>query len=159
MIELDLRDIHLPESVPWWPLAPGWWLLVLLIILSAVLVWWLRRPRRDPVRRVSLHELARIRSDYRAGMADRQVIAEISGLLRRILISYQGRATTAGVTGDAWRMRLAELAPQCGFSDAQIELLTHARYRREVECDIDALLRSCELWIRALPRGRPHAAT
>lgn len=159
MIELDLRDIHLPESVPWWPPAPGWWLLVLLAILSAVLVWWLRRPRRHLIRRVSLQELARIRRDYSAGMADRQVIGEVCRLLRRILISYQGRATTAGVTGDAWRMRLAELVPQSGFTDTQIELLTRARYRRDVECDIDSLLRACEDWIRALPRGRSHAAT
>ncbi len=23
--ELPLRDLHLPDAVGWWPLAPGWW--------------------------------------------------------------------------------------------------------------------------------------
>ena len=25
--QLDLRDIHLPEAIGWWPPAIGWWLL------------------------------------------------------------------------------------------------------------------------------------
>ena len=27
---LPLRDLHLPEMVGWWPLAPGWWFLIAL---------------------------------------------------------------------------------------------------------------------------------
>ena len=33
----QLRDIHLPEPISWWPLAPGWWLLI--IIALALMVW------------------------------------------------------------------------------------------------------------------------
>lgn len=29
----QLKDIHLPEAVGWWPPAPGWWLLALLALL------------------------------------------------------------------------------------------------------------------------------
>ena len=32
----QLRDIHLPEAVPWWPPAPGWWMLFALVIAGAV---------------------------------------------------------------------------------------------------------------------------
>ncbi|WP_169303138.1 DUF4381 domain-containing protein [Thalassotalea mangrovi] len=28
----DLKDIHLPEDIPLWPLAPGWWIVITLII-------------------------------------------------------------------------------------------------------------------------------
>jgi len=34
----QLRDIHLPEPISWWPLAPGWWIL---IIASCLLLAWL----------------------------------------------------------------------------------------------------------------------
>ena len=36
----QLRDIHLPEAIGWWPLAPGWWIL---IIGGCVLLAWLSR--------------------------------------------------------------------------------------------------------------------
>ena len=35
----QLRDIHLPAEVSWWPLAWGWWLLI--ILASALLAWLL----------------------------------------------------------------------------------------------------------------------
>ena len=35
----QLRDIHLPEPILWWPLAPGWWLLIIMaVVLAARLV-------------------------------------------------------------------------------------------------------------------------
>lgn len=55
----QLRDIHLPDPVGWWPPAPGWWLLGLTIL--GLLVWALHRLqvryRRDSFRRQALREL------------------------------------------------------------------------------------------------------
>jgi hypothetical protein len=33
----QLRDIHLPEAVSWWPLAFGWWALTAICLLSIAL--------------------------------------------------------------------------------------------------------------------------
>ena len=35
--EIPLRDIHLPEPISWWPLAPGWWILVGGLLALAIL--------------------------------------------------------------------------------------------------------------------------
>ena len=34
--QLPLRDLHLPEAVGWWPLAPGWWVLIALAIAGCI---------------------------------------------------------------------------------------------------------------------------
>jgi hypothetical protein len=27
----QLKDIHLPDDISWWPLAIGWWLLITIL--------------------------------------------------------------------------------------------------------------------------------
>lgn len=154
----DLRDIHLPDAVSWWPLAPGWWLLAVLVVALALLAWHrLSRPGRKPLRALSLDELARIRAAVDAGEDGHAALNELAGLLRRILISYRGRDGYADSTGTAWAAQLRELSP-AGFTDADLELLVAARYRREVDADLAALLDACERWIGNLPPEAPRAA-
>jgi hypothetical protein len=33
-----LRDIHLPEAVSFWPLAPGWWIALGIMVGLAVAI-------------------------------------------------------------------------------------------------------------------------
>ena len=40
---LELRDIHLPTEISWWPLAPGWWIVIGLILLGIVISIFLYR--------------------------------------------------------------------------------------------------------------------
>ena len=51
--EIPIRDLHLPEPVGWWPLAPGWWLLITIAVLGIgwLLLRALRRYRRGQARR------------------------------------------------------------------------------------------------------------
>ena len=36
---VNLKDIHLPSPVSFWPPAPGWWILAVLLI-SSLFFWW-----------------------------------------------------------------------------------------------------------------------
>ena len=158
MIELDLRDIHLPDGLPWWPLAPGWWLLTLLLILLCAGIWWYLRWRRQPLKQASLRELTRLRDAFSAGASRPQMLAEISALLRRVAISQYGRETAAGLTGEAWQTCLRELSQVDAFDAPQLELLVWHRYREGSDYDIDGLLRASENWIRSLPREGRHVS-
>ena len=101
MNELELRDIHLPEASLWWPPAPGWWIsLLLLLVVLVILLLVVRWLRHKPLRRLSLHELKRIRQSYASGSSDKAVLADIAVLLRRTLISYHGRGACAASAGD-----------------------------------------------------------
>ena len=40
---LDLRDIHLPDPISWWPIAPGWWLVIVSLFLIIAVIFILRK--------------------------------------------------------------------------------------------------------------------
>jgi hypothetical protein len=102
--QLPIRDLHLPDAVGWWPLAPGWWLLAALA--AAGLIWlgrrYLEHRRRGAARRYALRRLDALSSAYaRDGDAVALGLA-VSELLRRTMLAYAPRADVAGLTGEAW---------------------------------------------------------
>jgi hypothetical protein len=168
MNELALKDIHLPDSILWWPPAPGWWVLgvVLTIFLFLILLllpklWrWLRY---KPVRSLSLKEFYLIKQNHQQQADQKQTLQAITTLLRRTVMSKSGRIGHAGVVGDDWINQLNQMSQKDCFTQVQGELLKHGRYQPVIEgqnkADIDSLLQSCESWIKLLPKGGSHAAT
>ena len=102
--QIPLRDLHLPEAIGWWPLAPGWWLLIALAVfglLHLVQRAWLRWRANRP-RRIALRELRKLHSDYRHGMDAISLSKQLSQLLRRAMLAYASRDEVAGLTGQRW---------------------------------------------------------
>ena len=101
---LPLRDLHLPDAVGWWPLAPGWW--VLLVVLAVALVYlgwlWYRAWVFNAPRRYALRELARLEAEYLEHRDPVLLGKQLSELLRRGMLAYAPREEVAGLTGDAW---------------------------------------------------------
>lgn len=86
----QLRDIHLPQAVHWWPPAPGWWIVAALVL--ALTIWLGRylqaRYRRQYFRGETQDLLKQVWQDYeqQAGNtanADRDFIENTLALLRR----------------------------------------------------------------------------
>ena len=144
----ELRDIHLPEAVSWWPPAPGWWLLLALLALAAVSAWLAWRRRRS-TRYRALVELRRLRAEWRAGLAPRDAVDRIAALLRRTLISHRGRDGYAATSGERWLAQMRDLGP---LDEATIGWLGDARYRPRQDCDVARLLEASEAWLKSLPR-------
>ncbi len=143
---LPLRDLHLPEAVGWWPLAPGWWLLLAVIVVlgawAALRAW--RRWQRNAPRRFALRELANCERTYAQNGNPVQLAADLSVLLRRGMLAYAPRREVAGLTGEAWLEWLDRGMPLPYFhTEAGRNLLT-LPYRRPQDdvsdVDIDALL-------------------
>jgi hypothetical protein len=159
MNDLPLKDIHLPDTILWWPPAPGWWVLaVLFFVLVFTLPKILKWVRYKPVKALSLIELNQIKQNHNQQADHKQTLLAITTLLRRTVISKSGRAGNAGLVGDDWLKQLNQISNSVSFSVEQGELLAHGRYRPVVEGDIDNLLLICESWIKSLPKGDSHAA-
>jgi len=137
----QLRDIHLPQPIGWWPLAPGWWALIALVcILSMVALVW-SRMRRKSARFLALRELEAIKPDK-----PDEFLTQISSLLRRV-----ARRRSAGadvLTGEAWSAFLME--GKYGMSSNSATLLATGPYGPPANENFEpeALRAETATWIR-----------
>ncbi len=153
----QLRDIHLPQPVSWWPPSPGWWLLAAFVLLLGVLaLYLLYRHRQERWRRAALGEWQRLREAWASGNIDGvSASRELSVLLRRVALARFPRHQVAALTGEAWLAFLDSAVPgQKLFTSGPGRALLEAPYAVQVEIDTEALFDACGRWLRNLPRRK-----
>jgi hypothetical protein len=144
--QIPLRDLHLPDPVGWWPLAPGWWVLLGLVLFGLLLLLrraWVRW-RIDAPRRIALKELERLESGWRETRNPVLLATRLSELLRRTMLAYAPRKEVAGLTGHAWLAWLDRGLEERPFTEGPGRTLCELPYRRAGgpagEFDVEALL-------------------
>lgn len=147
---LDLKDIHAPETIGWWPPAIGWWILAVTIpLLIIFLVWLYKRLTRKTALKTARRILAEIKQD--AKRDNLSVMSDLSVLLRRVAISVSPRAKSAGLTGRQWLEFLDSSVKGAPFTEGVGQLLTDGPYRLTppTELEISQLIDLCENWLKA----------
>lgn len=155
----QLRDIHLPAPLSWWPPAPGWWLLLALLILVAVVLGWYlrRRSRRLDLYRAAMQELDEIRQHFDKERDSRRLAAGLSRLLRRVAISLRPGEDVAGLTGTAWLAWLDAQVDDHAFTEGAGQFLADGAYRPIGELqDADELLDIVKNWLIKVTRETPR---
>jgi hypothetical protein len=159
----ELRDIHLPSAVSWWPPAVGWWLLLLLVVLLIVaVIWWKHRRRtlrnkqaiysRMEIIDAAMLELSQLEEAIKAGASVITIAAGLSRLLRRAAIRLsadQSDSQVAGITGEAWLRWLDQQWQGDAFSKGAGRQMIQAPYLSESEIEIRAVSRVCRGWLEA----------
>lgn len=154
----QLRDIHLPANVDWWPLAPGWWVLFALVLLVLLLLWrWAQKIRRKALRTklimTSVDELASDKS-----LSGQEWLGALSSLLRQLAINLNGREESAGLVGQQWLAYLDKCGNTSEFSQGAGKVLASSPYQESVEYDRSALIVLTRQWLRTQSkRGGPNA--
>ncbi|MCH9697259.1 MAG: DUF4381 domain-containing protein [Gammaproteobacteria bacterium] len=150
---LPLKDIHLPSTTGWWPLAPGWWFVAICCVLM-IIAWYYRARLKQwlspGTRHIALKKLDTIVKDPELG--NRHQIQQISALLRQTAISRNKRAYVAGLTGSDWLTFLDGEDPHRPFSTGIGRSLIDAPYQPDNTLDddafdIDALVELTRRWI------------
>ncbi len=143
----QLKDIHLPEPISWWPLAIGWWIVIAVCLIAVIggIGWSVSR--RGRLQKSVLAELHNLPSNDPV-----QFASELSALLRRVAI-YVMRDDDAqavqNLSGDAWADFLS--AGDKGFERPLAEVIANAPYSGAVSGDFDeaALRLAAQRWIVA----------
>lgn len=160
--QLNLRDIHLPEAVSWWPPAPGWWILLAstVLIIAAVIILRKIYHSKQLSRDISA-ELDNIKQRFQKTQNKSQLARSLSILLRRASISYYPEADIAGLTGDDWLAYLddsnAKSSAGNRFQSDTGRVLLTAPYlpdtdqqgHTRLDFDAEKLIRLCESWLRS----------
>lgn len=151
---VQLKDIHLPQAVSWWPLAPGWYVLGgLIIVLLSALFYSLRKHQRHAfAKKHALVLLNVYKQEYEQDHNAQITSARISELLRRVSLVYYPRLEVASLQGDAWIHFLNKSSKGIDFRPLQ-SLLLDAPFRTTMEVDLTPLLTCAHLWIKQ--RGVP----
>jgi hypothetical protein len=149
-ILLDLKDIHEPEAIGWWPPAIGWWILAVLIpLLIIFFIWLYKKLTRKTALKTARKILTQIKHDTTRD--NLQKLGELSVLLRRVAISASPRVKAAGLTGRQWLAFLDSSVKSEPFTEGIGQLLADAPYRKTppTELEIFQLIDLCEDWLKA----------
>jgi len=155
--QLPLKDIHLPDTVSWWPPATGYWLILLIIAVCALSFFIIKKYLKSQrIKKQALTEYRRIKNNYLKDQNKKQLVTSLSGLLRRAAISSYPRTECASLTGKDWLSWLDEGLIKSNsnitFSSGPGYLLTDFAYSKSDHSDdINNLLSLCHQWLKKLP--------
>lgn len=153
----QLKDIHLPGPVSFWPPAPGWWVLLLLALVALAFIY--RKAIAAMIRRRKLaNVLAELDRSYDAfreqslseekrNNAGLEFLAEVNVLLKRVAQVRIPRAGAASLSGSQWLYFLDSQDGITAFSQGPGTPLADGIYRRNFDADTDALYSLAKSWI------------
>ena len=150
----QLRDIHLPNPIGWWPLAPGLYLLalVLFLVLAALVVFIRKSYLNGSHRREALRLLKSFQNQNQVVSDSQHATAFISELLRRVALVYFPREQVASLQGNSWIKFLNDTSKGLDFNFVQKELID-SPYQAKNNSDLQLLFKLAHSWIKQR-RGR-----
>ncbi len=148
----QLRDIQLPKSVSFWPLAPGWYILIVILILAIILllVVWRKRSARFNPRQCALAELNILKQTDPITYTNAGFLNEITSLLKRRLFVDNPREAIASLHGKDWLVFLDSKSGTTDFTIGVGQVLASGQYQVNTRIDraelltiIERLIKSC----------------
>lgn len=145
----QLKDIHLPLPVGWWPLAPGWYLLMLFLFCFLVFLCFrgYRYYLNTQAKRQALVLLDSYCLQYNKDKNAPLMSARISELLKRVALVYFPRQQVASIHGQAWINFLNKTSKGIDFELVK-SLLLDSPYNASKRCDLNPLIKRAKLWIK-----------
>lgn len=145
----QLKDIHLPDPIGWWPLAPGWYVLVLIIL--ALIIWvmsigYKKRLHAKP-KNQALELLATYKQQYEKEKNTQVTSARISELIRRVALVYFPREQVASLHGETWISFLNNTSKGIDFTPVQ-SMLLDSPFKPSETLDLNPLIVRTEEWVK-----------
>lgn len=167
----ELADIHLPDPVGFWPLAPGWWILLVIVLVTAfflgrrfVAQWKINRGKMYALRELekSLQQFRSARAAASESEMDQvklNFVSEINAVLRRVALKKFPGQNPASLSGEPWITFLRRTGDASLLDDEQARTLSQGRFAKHWDVNEDALYLMAQKWISSLYTNRIGSGT
>ena len=145
----QLKDIHLPSPIGWWPLAPGWYMMIALVLLIAIILahHLYKKHRNALAKKQALILLNQYQNEYELKHNIPLTSAHVSELLRRVALVYYPRDQVASLHGEEWIQFLNETGKGVDFNFVR-GMLLDAPFKTMEQMDLNPLFNRAQLWIK-----------
>ena len=144
----QLKDIHLPEAVGFWPPALGWWLLaILLTVLFLAGFFFFKHWQKSAYRRTAVQQINLLFNDKK--QAGHETAAQLNRLLKAVAQQTYSTEQVSRLSANQWLAFLDNSANLQVFTQGAGQVLATAPY--ELNSNIhnpDELKKCCIQWIR-----------
>jgi hypothetical protein len=158
----QLADIHLPDPISIWPLAPGWWIVIVLIFASLCWLGFLSFRKFMLTRRLQTaqRELAKAIQTYHGTIknennnqnkAGLDYLYAVNTVLNRVALYTDPKHSReiAKLTGKPWLEYLDYSFGGTEFKDGPGKVLAEGQYRPIFIGEIEALYSLAQSWINS----------
>ena len=147
-LKQQLRDVHLPDAVSWWPLAYGWWILVILALfgITALVYYLLRKHKQKAYRRIAIRELNTAYTLWQQQNDVEAYLQSANAILKRSVLHFTKHQGVASQSGQAWLNTLASSAT-CELSSEFKNAFGSQVYRANADADIKLIHQELCNWL------------
>ena len=146
---VNLKDIHLPPPVSFWPPAPGWWILAVLLSSSLFIggVLFYRQHKKRKPKTEALRILKDLQILYQNSQDEVASLRNLSNLLRRTALTFYDNDAVASLQGSSWLEFLDKTGKTKEFSQGAGKVLGNEVFQQKVNPDMNALFPLVKKWI------------
>ena len=126
----QLKDIHTPPPISFWPLATGWYILLFLALLGLLIFAygfyrWMKDYR---YRQRILMQLNALKAQIDPNANQQEILAALSILLKQVLLTRYDRTFIGGLYGEAWLSCLDSVSRTKSYTQGEGRLLLTGPY-------------------------------
>lgn len=145
----QLKDLHGPAAISWWPPAPGWWIVGIIILVCIIMAvrQAFKWHKKNAWKRQAIKELEGLKRQY-LNKPSSQSLTEIICLLKRCASSAAQDRTVLALNSADWKTYLKSSPAM--FNDSELDTLCFGHYQKEIlTLDVDMFVK-IEKWIGKL---------
>lgn len=145
----QLKDIHWPAAIGFWPPAPGWFIVFALLVMGLVgiVCWLLYRTKQQRIKKQALALLAAYEAQYARDNEAQLASARISELLKRVALVYFPRQEVASMHGHQWVAFLQHTSKGIDFAALQV-LILESPFKTKEALSAQPLFEAARRWIQ-----------